>query len=333
MTRSQQILNKYQFSTETLSKVALKKTEKGIITELSTIHAVKEALGDSAAVFNRLFEVMRKKCGDRCICGRLISKNYRQISLYKFKCKCGIAINPLSRTPLRRTHKPLNQIILFIHQLYQSKRGLETTVIARNLGWKYKGSLSVRRRAMSWMKLALDNMNFLPGHPIELDEVYVRIPTGMGRNVKYSRGPNSERLKGTFVTTQQDTCITKAYVLEEAKPVEILPIINQIVPFGSTVYTDSSKIYNSLKIDYIHEKCNHLTHQWVIGDAHVNTAECYNEKFKTQIHRIHKGVSEHRLPEYASEISFRFSTRFKDFYEVLDCLLESLPPLFEINNK
>lgn len=319
------------YSEETIRKVKLKKTEKGALAELSTLKAFSEAYKDSEDVFLKIYDVRRRKANDKCNCGAPISRWYERLGgTYKFRCKlCGLICSPLVNTPLSKSHKPLNETLLLAYMLFQSKHGLTAAETKRLLGYKYESCLNQLRRVRMWMALALDLLKFDEEKPVEMDETYVKIPTGMGNipGISFTRGLGSERIKPVFTIVENGGSVAKGYVISSTSKEYIKPIVEREEIKGK-VYTDGAKVYNFLPKDTL-MKCNHKKKQWSTEGAHVNTCESLNSFIKNSIGFVHKGVSEEHMQGYVDSVCFTFSNRHKDANSAIESLFEALPALNE----
>jgi transposase-like protein len=336
--RVQAILNQYQFSADTLKKVQAKKTEKGAIAQLCTREAFIEVFDSDEKVFSLMFEAMRKKADDTCICGEKIGRNFKRLTKRKFKCtKCKRIISPLANTPMKGMHFKLHKFLELAYWTYNSKQGYSTAELARQLNWRYDTALPLRHRMNVWMGMALNYMKFLPEIPIEVDEVFPRIPSGLPKDVPRTKGLGSEGIDPHLVMSQRGPGgLVKVEHLPEVTKNVIKPIFESSISTGSIIYTDGKFVYNFLKEeDYFHFACNHSAKLWADGPVHVNTAEGYNGIAKNQIMHHHNGVSEAHITGYMSDAAWSFSHRFKDVYEAIDSLLDALPSLNDkpINGK
>jgi transposase-like protein len=323
-------LNKGDFSPETIKKITSKKTEKGISEALSTLKVFKEMYPDSESVFIKIYEVMRMKANDHCKCGAPISKYCDRIeNTYKVRCKmCNTITSPLALTPLRRSRVPLNETLELALHLFHSKHGVSAAEIQRMFGWKYDTAWNQLHRVRIWCGLAIDALRF-DNTTIEVDETFVRIPTGLGRKIRFSRGLGSERIKPvlTFIENGGEGK-AKAFVIDYVEKETIQPLFHKHVSLTTSVFSDGKNVYNFLGADgYHHYECNHNKKEWSRDGAHVNTCESYNALLKGMIGTVHKGVSEEHLQKYLDQVSFVFSNRFNDAYSAINSLFEALPPL------
>jgi len=334
MEKVENLINKESFSTNTLNAITRKKTEKGALKTLGTLTVFKEAYPDTETVFDKIFEARRMKSNDRCTCGSPISKFYVRIEgTYKYRCRsCNLRISPLAATPFKGFKIPLHTIIEITFKCIQSKHGYASKEIEKDYGLKYETSLNLHHKIMEWMGMVVNEYKF-NNATVEGDETYVRVPTGLPRGFKFSRGLSSERIKPVITLIEQGGN-AKAIVVDEVEKETLKSIYHTNVSLSSLVYTDGSAAYDFLsKNGYNHKQCNHSIKQWSNNGAHVNTAEGFHALIKGKIGTVHKGVSSEHLQKYVDEVCFVFSNRFKDPYTALNSLFDVLPPFIKKSNQ
>jgi hypothetical protein len=336
MEKLKEIINNHQFSNDTLDRVLSKGTLHGALTELSTARTFKEMYPTHEAVFTKIFETMRLKAGDMCLCGYRISKCWERIYDHKrnclkmqYRCKmCDKGKNvysPLALTPLKGVHKPLDQILEIAFKLINDKRGVSATQISRDYGWKYDASLHILRRIRIWMGISVGFFKF-EDNIVECDETYISIPTGLGRNIVRTRGIGSERKQPVFGIVERNGRKARAWVLDDANRANIQPKIQQTVSTSVPVFTDGSPIYKYLSsAGYVHEECNHSQKKWAVDHVNTNKIESFNALLKGQMGVTHKGVSKEHLQKYLDEACFRFAHPYA--FEGIEALFNILPPL------
>lgn len=67
-----------------------------------------------------------------------------------------------------------------------------------------------------------------------------------------------------------------------------------------------------LETFYLHSSVSHISGQYVIGDAHTNTAEGFFSLLKRGIIEIYHFTSEKHLQRYLNEFSFRYNLRSEE---------------------
>jgi transposase-like protein len=327
MKNIKNLINNESFSKKTLHRVSLKKTEKGAMKALCTMDAFEEAYPNKEFVFERIFEARRLKSNDKCSCGSPISKYYERIpNTYQYRCKsCRKKVAPLSGTPLQETKIDLSLVMKVIFRAIQSKHGISSAEIARDYNIKYETALKLMHKIMDWMGLVVKDYKF-DNTTVQGDETYVRVPTGLPKGFKYSRGLGSERIKPVLTLVEKGGN-AKALVVDEVEKYTLRNFYKDNVSLSSVIYTDGSKAYNFLaKSGYNHKECNHVKKEWSTDDGvNVNSAECLHSLLKNQIGAVNKGCSAQHLQKYANQVCFVFSNRFRDPYSAIESLFKALP--------
>ena len=87
--------------------------------------------------------------------------------------------------------------------------------------------------------------------------------------------------------------------------------IRQNVRKDARIMTDDFSSYHGLGREFSggHETVNHGEHEYVRGDAHVNSAESFFALFKRGVHGTFHHVSKGHFHRYADEFGFRWDHR------------------------
>lgn len=188
-----------------------------------------------------------------------------------------------------------------IYLFTTSRHGVPAKELERQLGVTYKTAWRMGHQIRGHME-AVDGEEMLFGE-IECDETYV----GGVREGKRGRGASGKTV--VFGMLQRNgQLITK--VVPNVRKDTLQPIIDENVESGSTVHTDELLSYSGLQANgYKHETCNHGKDQYVNGNSHVQSIECFWKHLKGGINGTHIHVSKQHLSKYAKEFEFRFNNR------------------------
>jgi transposase len=173
---------------------------------------------------------------------------------------------------------------------------------------------------------------------IESDEFYIK--AGLkGRTyhdeiVKAGRKPRKRGLKpwrgrGTF--DKDHPMITRFHQRNGLTyfdvPVKksLVDIVCNNVEYGSTVFTDEYRAYDSLEEHgFKHKSINHSEKEYANGIVHVNNCECRSNLYQLWIRKF-MGVNKHNLETYSKTFQFIHNnkrdtkTRKERFMEILFC--------------
>lgn len=314
-------------SENTTKRILRKETERGRIKEMNTLHYHRELYPTDEHILKQFFDARRRKSGNECPdCKRPIDKFYKKVPAKSaFRCSnCCYRVYPLVGTPFEHTHMSLRLMLELVFRMLQSKHGLTAAEVARDYGMSEDCAWRLLHRNRRWMALALEQEVFDPNGYLEMDEVYPKKPTRLGRKYKWSRGMGSQRI-AKVITMIERGGPAKAFVVERANNSVVRGLLNKYAKKTNKIFTDESRIYRSLKDEWTHGVCNHNEKEWVNGSAHTNTCESLNSYIKGNIYHTHKGVK--YLQQYVDETTFRFSTRFETVQEAISRLFAALPPL------
>ena len=277
-------------------------------------------------------------------CGRYIRDYTKVKNKPAYKCGCGVKVYPLKGTPLEQCRTSLPTIMRIIYDIFASKHGLEVvSLLRRKIVQKYQTAQNLNRIISDWMAMCILQQSFQENSNIEMDEVYPVVGTDDQRR------KNDRRTQPVFVLLERETGLVKVYPVESANTAsarKILEINN--LNKRHTIYTDDSRIYGPLKIDYEIHSVNHSKKEYAKNEIvtrlqgmeikrveihnSTNRNENFNRSVKIAVHRVHNGVTKTHLPEYIYQMAFIRSFAQYNANQIVDRMMEALPPLF-INGK
>ena len=103
----------------------------------------------------------------------------------------------------------------------------------------------------------------------------------------------------------------RAKVVERVSAKALKGAIRENVKKSAAIMTDEFSSYRGLAREFSggHETVNHGEHEYVRGDAHVNSAESFFALFKRGVHGTFHHVSKTHLHRYCDEFGFRWDHR------------------------
>lgn len=262
-----------------------------------------------------------------------IKKDGRYRSYQKYFCKhCERWFNDKTGTIFHYSHTPLKKWFLAIYLYFILWPGCSTREISLELVVPYPRCYRFIRTVME--KLSLFSTTKLDGIT-ECDEFYIK--AGLkGRSyhdeiVKTGRKPRKRGLKpwrgrGTFDKDQpMITCFHQRNGMTYFDvPVKkaLIDIVCNNVEYGSTIFTDEYRAYDSLEEHgFIHKSVNHSEKEYTNGIVHVNNCECRSNLYQLWLRKF-MGVNKHNLETYSKTFQFihnnkRTKTRKERFMEIL----------------
>ena len=155
---------------------------------------------------------------------------------------------------------------------------------------------------------------------VEIDESYFgarRVRGIRGRGAKGKHIVFGLIKRGGKVYTQ---------VVKNCSQCTLLPIIEQKVDKGSTVYTDGFKTYDGLvNFGYKkHYRVKHGDNEFADGRNHINGIENFWAIAKTRLSKF-RGINKNTFCLHLKECEFRFNHRNDNLYKILLKILKNNP--------
>ena len=188
-----------------------------------------------------------------------------------------------------------------------NKGGLASTYLQRELKLTQKTTWNMLKKIRDFS--GFENKHFLSGE-VEVDETYVG---GKNKNrhankkVKGSQGRSHKDKVPVFGMIERSGKVV-ARVVESVKRNELEPIILKTVELGDVIFSDEWLAYDGLHKYYKHYRVNHLSKQYVDGDAHTNNIENFWSQLKRGIIGVYRVVSKKYLQFYVNEFVLRRNT-------------------------
>jgi len=264
-----------------------------------------------------------------------IKKDGHYRSYQKYFCKqCERWFNDKTGSAFHYSHTPLKKWFLAIYLYFILWPGCSIKEISSEVGVPYPTCHRFIRTVMEKLSSSSTSATKLDGE-VESDEFYIK--AGLkGRSyhdeiVKTEkrqprkRGLKPWRGRGTFDKDHpMITCFHQRNGLTYFDvPVKksLLDIVCNRVRYGSTVFTDEYRAYDSLEEHgFIHESVNHSEKEYANGAIHVNNCECRSNLYQIWMRKF-MGVNKHNLKTYSKTFQFihnnRTKTRKERFMEIL----------------
>jgi len=196
-----------------------------------------------------------------------------------------------------------------------AKNSISSYELHRALGITQKSSWFMLHR----IRYALHSGSFdkMIGE-VESDESYIG---GLAKNMHASKRKAKGITAGVGIGkavvhgllqrgTEKGHSKVKATVVPDAKLTSLLPILNESVEKGATLYTDSAQVYSNRNITeaFIHSAVDHAQ-AYVMGRCHTNGLENFWSLFKRCIRGTHVNVEPFHIQAYIDSEVFRFNNR------------------------
>ena len=241
----------------------------------------------------------------------------------RFHCtKCNHNFSCTVGTIFENTKVSLRKWFIAMNLISSHKKGLSSHQLARDIAVTQKTAWYMLQKVRSLY--AQDDSNPFEGE-VECDEVYIggkekwkhqsmKTPKTQGRSTK-TKTPVFGMMERTDIVNDKGEdeymSYVHAVVVEKTDKATLVPIIQQFIVEGSSVFTDELSAYNSLStFGYEHHICNHGAMEFVIdGNIYTNNIEGFWSHFRRMITGCYHDVSDEHLQSYIDEACFRWNTR------------------------
>jgi transposase-like protein len=229
-------------------------------------------------------------------------RHWRVTGRTAYACQgCGNHIFPLSGTIFHKSTTSLRTWFYVIRLMASTRVGVSAKHIQRETGVTYKTAW----RMMKQVRQLMDEQIKLNG-PVEMDESYFGAP-GSSKGKQLLRRDAKTTVFGIVERGGQ----VVARVVPDAKKDSILPIVGEVLPPQTTIYSDESAALatvNSTGMRHSHFTVNHSVGH-VYGNAHTNTIDGFWSLVKRGITGVYYQVGAEYLQSYLNEYAFRYNRR------------------------
>ncbi len=265
-----------------------------------TIDTLREKYPDNDACLKKLFDLRyggMKACPR---CGVVEPKYFRVKSRKCFQCDdCLNRIFPMAGTPLANSKIPLTKWFHVIFMFASSKNGVSAKEIERQTGLCYDSAWNLGHRVRELMA----SSDFKLKDIVEVDESLY------GGKAHGKRGWGAENKTCLFGMIERNGRV-KIQIVPDRTADTLIPIINENVESGITIYSDQYKGYNELRqLGFVHDSVNHSRYQWRKGNCYTNSIEGFWSNLKKSLKGTHTIVSPKHLQNYLNEFCFRHNNR------------------------
>ena len=250
------------------------------------------------------------RCGDDNVYPVMDRKNPgKRNADYRWRCRgCGTFHTIRTGTVMEDSRVPLRHWCYAFWKVCSSKKGISAKQIQRETGLTYKSALFLMHR----IRFALCDM---PGckltGAVEVDETYIG-----GKPRPF--GPISKRGRGTrkqpVMAMVQRGGDVRTAVIPNVTATTLKAAIVQHVAETAKLNTDEFVSYQPIGRSWPggHDTIDHKRREYSRGEAYTNTAESFFALLKRGVYGTFHAVSKRHLPQYVSELEFRWNTRKMD---------------------
>lgn len=237
------------------------------------------------------------------------TKIYRILEREQFVCdSCDYQFSATAGTIFHDSHLPLWKWFLATYLMAESKKGMSANQLKRTLKVSYKTAWYLCHRIRKAM--AEVNPRPLKG-TVELDETYI----GGKRHVQnrtYLR--NKQMVLGAIERNGPLRLKVEKRSKNASQEIVHEWIKETTAPDVECLMTDGHPAYFGIEdSDTRHESVDHRQHEYVRGNAHINSIENAWSLFKRSLIGSYHKVSAKHLDAYLDEFEWRFNNRKNPF--------------------
>lgn len=246
-----------------------------------------------------------------CIYCDKVTKHYKIKDRRVYSCsKCARHISPTAGTIFHKSSTPLTDWFHAIYLMSSNKAGTSAKQIERELGVSYPTAWRMMHKIRSMM----DSTNDMFEGEVEIDETYVHANTFKRSSARLRYGYDARRTGSIiFGMMNRQTGGVKVWHVLETNLQALLPLIQENVKHGTTIYTDGYAAYRKLPSrGYPHKFTDHGRHQWVDRNDRSNYTQNIENVwggFKRGIKGVYRHIGIKYLQLYADEYAWRYSHR------------------------
>jgi transposase-like protein len=195
--------------------------------------------------------------------------------------------------------------------LSANRNGISSCELGRGLGVCQKTAWFILHRLRHAMQT--ETFDKLQGE-VEADEAYIgghfQSMNQRRRRAVEKSGKTAYSAKAPVFGIVERKGRVRAWAVPDLSHKSLLPKIINCVDQDATLYTDTSKLYTDINYYVLHhESVNHMLHEYVRGNAHVNNIEAFWAVLKRTIGGTYTHVNPRHLDRYLAEQVYRFNER------------------------
>ena len=237
-----------------------------------------------------------------------VTKHYRIQGRKVYGCEfCGSHVSPTADTIFHKSPTPLRSWFHAMFLMASTRTGISAKQLEREIGVTYK---TAWRMFTQIRKLMAQEGSLSLFGEVEVDETYIGGKEGNKHKSKRLNAGRGTAGKTVVVGLVERNGRAVVKVQPDNQAATIIPMIQEHVPAGETVYTDEHGAYHRLtSLGYAHKSVVHSAKQYVSGRVHTNNIEGLWGNTKRGIDGVHHAVSPKYLQGYLDSYVYRFNHR------------------------
>jgi transposase len=237
------------------------------------------------------------------------TKHHRVASRPSYSCDyCGHHVHPTADTIFHKSSTALTTWFYAVYLMASTRCGISAKQIERETGVTYKTAWRMFKQIRSMLEEGVNPLGGPGSKGVEADEAYFggKRKNGTGRPMR------GDKVKTAVLGIVERQGRVVAKTIYDTTAATLCSTIREYVMPQSTVFTDELPAYNTVSKGrrYTHQRINHSSKVYVMGDIHTNTIEGFWSLVKNGIRGVYHSVGKGYLQSYLNEYSFRYNRRF-----------------------
>jgi transposase-like protein len=209
-------------------------------------------------------------------------------------------------TIFESSHIKLHLWLQAMFLLCSSKKGISSNQLHRTLGVTLKSAWFMSHRIREAMRAGKLAPMGGGGGAVEVDETF--IGRKHGKPVRHGY----EHKYKVLALVDRNSGQARSMVIKELKTATVAPIVRENVAREARLITDEARHYVKVGREFAdHQRLYHTRKEYVRGEDHTNTIECYFSIFKRGMRGVYQHCAGKHLHRYLAEYDFRYSNRAK----------------------
>lgn len=222
-----------------------------------------------------------------------------------YRCNaCKLDFTVRTGTIFERSHVPLHKWVYAMYLLVTARKGISSLQLGKEIGITQKSAWFVLHRLREACGTKLE---MLKG-TVEVDETFFGGEENNRHMYDRIHKPRKRSEKVAVVGIRQRGGNTVAQVTDSLGGLALREIIRKNVEVGSRVISDNAPGYQRLvKEGFSHAAVNHVSGEYVRGDAHTNSIESVWAVMKRGMHGVYHHADRKHMGRYVNEFTFRLN--------------------------
>jgi len=279
-----------------------------MIPQFHSLVELLEAFPDEQSCIDHLASI-RWRNGEFCpYCGHEVIYHFKDKRTYKC-ASCRQRFSIKVGTIFEETHIALKKWFIAIYLITCHKKGISSLQLSKDIKVTQKTAWFMLHRLREASKAK--NFSTPLKNKVEIDETYIDSKEKnkhANKRVEGTQGRNTKTKTAVVALVERGGSV-RAFKVDDVSSQTLKGLVHNHVALGAMVFSDDFRAYTELTPFYSHRIVKHGEGEYVVGDAHTNTAEGFFSQFKRGLVGIYHLMSKKHLGRYLNEFAFRYNIR------------------------